>query len=87
VTGFQAIVQGISACGCQLYMTPLKKIREYRDFQSCDSNKYMHFHKLLMKNGVFTHPAQMEHMLVSTADTEQDIEKALESQQHRLLRS
>jgi glutamate-1-semialdehyde aminotransferase len=31
---------------------------------------------LLMKNGIFTHPSQSEHMFVSTVHTDQDIETA-----------
>lgn len=71
----QAIVQGIGAVGCQLYMTKQKKIKEYRESFACDTAKYREFHRLLLTKGVFIHPSQTEHIFVSTVHTDDDIKK------------
>jgi len=73
------IVQGIGAGGCQLYFTDMKKISNYKDFFSCDSAKYMKFHKELLKRGVYFHPQQYEHLFVCTEHTEEDVTKCVDS--------
>jgi glutamate-1-semialdehyde 2,1-aminomutase len=74
-THTEAIVQGVGAGGCQLYFTGMKKIRNYRDFFSCDSARYLSFHKELLKRGIYFHPQQYEHLFVCTEHTTDDIEK------------
>jgi glutamate-1-semialdehyde 2,1-aminomutase len=73
----ETIIQGVGAGGLQIYFTKLKRIRNYREFASCDFKKYMAFHKELLKRGVYTHPGQNEHWFVSTAHSEDDISKTL----------
>jgi glutamate-1-semialdehyde 2,1-aminomutase len=72
-----AIVQGVGSGGCQLYFTKLKKIRNYDDFLKTDGAKYMKMHRILMRNGVYFHPQQNEHLFVSTQHTDQDVETAV----------
>ena len=76
-TRSEAIVQGVGAGGLQIYFTKLNQIRNYREFPQCDFKKYVAFHKHLIKEGVYTHPGQNEHWFVSTAHTEEDIQKTL----------
>lgn len=76
-TKTKAIVQGIHGAGLQIFFTPMKKITNYRDFQSCDRKKYKLFQKELLRRGVYVHPAQHEHLFLSTAHTNEDIEKAI----------
>lgn len=78
------IVQGVGAGGCQLYFTKMKKIRNYRDFFSCDSEKYMRFHKQLLRQGIYFHPQQYEHLFVCTEHTTDDVEKALDAVEQTL---
>jgi glutamate-1-semialdehyde 2,1-aminomutase len=77
-THSQTIVQGVGAGGLQIYFTPLKRVRDYREFASCDFKKYLAFHKELIKRGIYTHPGQNEHWFVSTAHTEDDISRTLD---------
>lgn len=74
-TKAEAIIQGAGPGGCQLYFTKLKKIKNYRDFLSCDSKKYMRLHKKLLKRGIYFHPQQYEHLFICTQHTEEDIEQ------------
>ena len=74
-----AIVQGVGAGGCQLYFTRMKKIRNYKDFFSCDAAKYLRFHKELLKRGVYFHPQQYEHLFVCTEHTTDDVSKCMEA--------
>ena len=83
-THSQATVQGVGAGGLQIYFTKLKKIRDYREFTSCDYAKYLAFHKKLIMTGVYVHPGQNEHWFVSTAHTEDDVTKTLEAVRNAL---
>ena len=76
-TGSRAIVQGVGPGGLQIYFTKLNKIRDYREFTTCDTAKYAIFHKELIRKGVYLHPGQNEHWFVSTAHTEEDVEQTL----------
>jgi len=78
-TKTQGIVQGVGAGGCQLYFTKMKKISNYKDFFSCDSPKYMKFHKELLKRGIYFHPQQYEHLFVCTEHTEEDVTKCVDA--------
>lgn len=75
--GCRAIVQGIGGGGLQLYFTNLKRIGNFRDFYACDFAKYLLFHKLMLKRGVYFHPGQNEHLFVSTAHSEADIDRTI----------
>jgi len=72
-----AIVQGIGPGGCQLYFTKLKKIRDYNDYLTTDGGKYLKMHRKLLKEGVYFHPQQYEHLFVSTRHTEEDVDSAV----------
>jgi len=76
-THTEAIVQGVGPGGCQLCFTSLKKIKDYRDFLTCDSPKYMKMHKKLLKRGIYFHPQQYEHLFVCTQHTEEDVEECV----------
>lgn len=76
-TKTEAIVQGMRGAGLQIFFTPLKKIDNYQDFQTCDRTKYKLFQKELLKRGIYVHPAQSEHIFLSTAHTDEDIETAV----------
>jgi len=74
-TNTEAIVQGEGAMGTQLYFTKLKKISNYRDFLTCDTEKYVRFHKELLKRGIYFHSQQAEHLFVCTEHSESDIDR------------
>jgi glutamate-1-semialdehyde 2,1-aminomutase len=73
-TKTEAIVQGAGPGGCQLLFTKLDKIKNYPDFLTCDSPKYMKMHKKLLKRGIYFHPQQYEHLFISTQHTEEDVD-------------
>ncbi|MGD0177012.1 MAG: glutamate-1-semialdehyde 2,1-aminomutase [Candidatus Bathyarchaeia archaeon] len=83
-TRTEGIVQGVAAGGCQLYFTKMKKIRNYRDFFSTDSEKYLRFHKELLKRGIYFHPQQYEHLFVCTEHTTEDVQKAVTAAEQAL---
>jgi len=76
-TNTQAIVQGAGPGGCQLLFTKLRKIKDYRDFLSTDSEKYMKMHKKLLKRRIYFHPQQYEHLFISTQHTEEDVNRCI----------
>lgn len=83
-THTMGIVQGIGAGGCQLYFTKMKRIQNYRDFFSCDSAKYMKFHKELLKRGIYFHPQQYEHLFVCTEHTTGDVQTCVDAAKQAL---
>jgi len=83
-TRTEGIVQGVGAGGCQLYFTKMKKIRNYRDFFSTDSEKYLRFHKELLKRGIYFHPQQYEHLFVCTEHSTEDVRKAITAAEQAL---
>jgi len=72
-TNTEAIVQGKDTGNLQIFFTPLERITNYRDFQSCSKKKYSVYHKELLKRGIYVHPAQHEHVFLSTVHTNEDI--------------
>ena len=76
-TNAKAIVQGLGGAGLQVYFTELKKIRNLREAAACDAEKCRSFHKELLRRGIYFHPYVFEHQFISTAHTEQDIEKTI----------
>jgi glutamate-1-semialdehyde 2,1-aminomutase len=76
-THTQAIVQGVGPGGCQLYFTKEKKITNLLDFLKCYPEKYLKMHRKLLKEGVYFHPQQYEHLFVSTQHKPQDVEECV----------
>jgi glutamate-1-semialdehyde 2,1-aminomutase len=83
-SGTQTIVQGLAQCGVQIYFTSLKKITNYREFLECDGARFTRYHREMLKRGVLVHPLQYQHMFVSTAHTEDDIDMTLKAAQDSL---
>jgi glutamate-1-semialdehyde 2,1-aminomutase len=77
-TKVEAIVQGVGPM-LQVYFTKLRKIRNLRDTlpTRCDSEKSKGFQRELLKRGVYFHPDLFERQFISTAHTEEDVEKSL----------
>ncbi len=73
----EAIVQGLEGTGLQIYFTKLKKIKNWREASTCNLEKYKRFSKELLKRGIYFHPYLFEHQFVSTAHSEEDIDKAI----------
>jgi glutamate-1-semialdehyde 2,1-aminomutase len=83
-TRTEAIVQGMAQLGVQILFTPLKKIRNYREFLTCDGSKFNRYHKEMLKRGVLFHPLQYQHLFVSTAHSEDDINLTLTAAEESL---
>jgi glutamate-1-semialdehyde 2,1-aminomutase len=77
--GTDAIVQGMAHLGVQILFTPLEKVRNYREFLTCNGTKYNQYHKQMLKRGVLFHPLQYQHLFVSTAHTEDDVNMTLKA--------
>jgi glutamate-1-semialdehyde 2,1-aminomutase len=77
-TKTQGLVQSVPGM-TQIYFTSLKAIRNYRDYFMVNAEKFMHFHKEMLKRGTYFHPRQFLHMFTSTVHTEEDIQKTIEA--------
>lgn len=83
-TRTDAIVQGMAQLGVQILFTPLKKIRNYREFLTCNGIKYNMYHREMLKRGILFHPLQYQHLFISTAHTEDDINMTLKAAKESL---
>ena len=72
-TGTTAIVQGQGSM-LQLYFTPAKQIRDYRETAGVDHDKFMAFAHEMIRRGVLVHPDPFEHWFLSAAHTDADID-------------
>ncbi len=83
-TRTEAIVQGMAQLGIQILFTPLKKVRNYREFLTCNFARYNAYHRQMLKRGVLLHPLQYQHMFVSTAHSEGDVDLTLKAAEESL---
>jgi glutamate-1-semialdehyde 2,1-aminomutase len=76
--GVPAVVQGLGAM-MQIYFTDLPRIRTYREALHADGERFSHFAHEMLLRGVFVHPDHFEHVFLSAAHTEADVERILEA--------
>lgn len=82
-TGERAIVQG-SGSMLQLYFTPVERIRSYRDTETVDHDRFITFAHEMIARGVMVHPDPFEHWFLSTAHSEEDIDRVLNTAEDSL---
>jgi glutamate-1-semialdehyde 2,1-aminomutase len=64
----------------QIYFTSGDAINDYRDYCAyADTAKYSRFIHLLLERGIYMTPSNGLHWIISTAHTEQDIERLIEA--------
>ena len=83
-TKTEAIVQGMAQLGIQILFTPLKRIRNYREFLTCNTAKYNTYHREMLRRGILFHPLQYQHLFVSTAHSQDDIDLTLKAAEESL---
>ena len=76
-TGARAIVQGHGSM-LQLYFTGRDRIRDYRETDDVDHDRFMAFAHEMIRRGVLVHPDPFEHWFLSGAHTDADIDRVLE---------
>lgn len=74
--GVDACVQGVGPL-FQIFFTSLPRVRNYREALTADDDAYALFHQGLLKRGVYMHPDPFERITLSTAHTEEDVERVL----------
>jgi len=75
----KAIVQGFGPM-FQIYFTDRDAIYDYRDYCSyVDTAGYSRFVQLLLERGIYMTPSNGLHWIISTAHTEDDVEKLVEA--------
>ncbi|MGF7057517.1 glutamate-1-semialdehyde 2,1-aminomutase [Brassicibacter mesophilus] len=75
--GINAIVVRVKGMLCLFFAdTPL---RNYDDVLKCDTEMYALFFREMLKRGMLLPPAQFEGIFLSTAHTDEDIEKTIEA--------
>ncbi len=56
-----------------------KPVENYEDAKKCDSKKFAAFHRSLLQEGIYLAPSPFEANFISSAHTQSDLERALES--------
>lgn len=82
-SGVPAVVQGRGSM-MQVYLTDLPKIRTYREALSADAARFSFFAHSMLNRGVFVHPDHFEHWFLSTAHSEQEVDRVLEAAEDSL---
>jgi len=69
-----------SVCGMlQFFFTRRKKIANYREALQIDWNLYLRHHQLLLDRGIYIHPDNYERITFSTAHTDKDVERFVQT--------
>ncbi len=58
--------------------------KNYDDVQKCDTNMYAKYFKLMLEQGIMLPPAQFECMFLSTAISDEDMEKTIAANKYAL---
>ncbi len=82
-TGHDGIVPSVGALFSILF-TKLDKMTSYRQWMACDLDKFKQFRDLMIKRGIYLHPDGMERIILSTAHTNEDIQKTLKAAEDAL---
>jgi len=56
-----------------------KNVKNFQDALTCDTNLFANYFKLMLKEGIYLAPSQFEAGFMSTAHTEEDLNKTLEA--------
>jgi glutamate-1-semialdehyde 2,1-aminomutase len=56
-----------------------ESVYDYRSAKAADSKRFMEFHKKLLEQGVFLPPSQFETCFISSAHSEEDLEKTVKA--------
>jgi len=75
-TGHDGIVPSVGAMFSILF-TELAELTDYRQWTACDLEKFKEFRDLMLKERIYLHPDGMERIVLSTAHTQEDIERTL----------
>lgn len=76
--GVKVCVQGVGPL-FQIFFTDLPKVRNYREALTADDEAYAVFHQSMLRQGVYIHPDPFERITISTAHTEEDVERILQA--------
>ncbi len=82
-TGHDGIVPSVSALFSILF-TKLEEISNYRQWITCDLEKFKQFRDLMVKKGIYLHPDGMERVVLSTVHTQEDINETLSAAEDTL---
>lgn len=74
--GVDVLVQGVGSV-FQIFFTHLKEIRTYREALLTNDDRFSIFQAGLMKRGVYLHPDPFERIAISTAHTQEDVDRIL----------
>jgi len=72
------LVQSVNGM-LQYFFTRRKKIQNYREALQIDWNLYLRNHQLLLDKGIYTHPDNYERITFSSAHTDKDVERFIQT--------
>ncbi|RLF92728.1 aspartate aminotransferase family protein, partial [Thermococci archaeon] len=83
-SGVEGCVSGVGSMFKVFFSEGGKMVKNYADALSCDKEKYLQFFHKMLASGVFLPPSQFETNFVSSAHTEEDLEKTVEAYKENL---
>ncbi len=75
--GVEAQVNGVASM-FQIFFTS-SPVKDYASAKSSDTKRFNRYHRSLLRSGVFIPPSQFETCFLSTAHTDEDMERTLEA--------
>ncbi|MCP4712382.1 MAG: glutamate-1-semialdehyde 2,1-aminomutase [Planctomycetes bacterium] len=75
--GLNYVYQRVGSMACLFFRD--KPVYNYDDAMDCDTKGFAKYYHAMLDNGVYLPPSQFEAFFISTAHTEEDIEKTVES--------
>jgi len=77
----------LQRCGSlfTLFFTDKKEVKDYDDVSGCDLDKFAHFFKKMLRQGIYLVPSQFEANFISVKHTAGDIKKTLQAAEYALM--
>lgn len=74
-TGRNVEVNYIGSMGCAFFTS--NRVRTYKDVMTCNTELFAQFHRCMLERGIYSAPSQFETLFISTAHSEEDIERII----------
>lgn len=77
-TGVKATINRVGSM-MTLFFTELDAVKSFDDAMKSDTSKYAEYFKMALESGIYLAPSQFECAFVSAAQTDEDIDRAIEA--------
>ncbi|MDI6891756.1 MAG: glutamate-1-semialdehyde 2,1-aminomutase [Actinomycetota bacterium] len=80
--GVSICLTRVGSMSCLFFTT--EKVKDYRTAKTSDTERYAKYFRAMLERGIYLAPSQFEACFISTAHTDEDIEKTIEASKRAL---